>query len=124
MSDSEENQKKNYDHLFKVILTGDAKVGKTSLKKQYVDNNFSREYRASSGIDFAVKNILSGKKQVCLMQIQKRNHLCLMNGWMTCDFTSFLTVKCISVIAGRCSGDNERLCAVELRLRLRRFPLE
>ena len=30
----------------------------------------------------------------------------------------------ISVIPGRCSDDNERLCAMELRLRLRRFHLE
>ena len=27
----------------------------------------------------------------------------------------------ISVISGRCMDDNERLCAMELRLRLRRF---
>ena len=30
----------------------------------------------------------------------------------------------ISVISGRCLDDNERLCAMELRLRLRRFRLE
>ena len=34
------------------------------------------------------------------------------------------TVDCISVISGRCSDDNERLCAMEPRLRLRRFHLE
>ena len=45
-----------------------------------------------------------------------------MDGWMTCDFTLFL--NSISVISGRCSDDNERLCAMELRLRLRRFHLE
>ena len=30
----------------------------------------------------------------------------------------------ISVISGRCEVDNERLCAMELRLRLRRFRFE
>ena len=30
----------------------------------------------------------------------------------------------ISVNSGRCSDDNERLCAMELSLRLRRFHLE
>ena len=38
-----------------------------------------------------------------------------MDGWMTCDFTSFF--NSISVISGRCSDDNERLCAMEHRLR-------
>ena len=44
------------------------------------------------------------------------------DGWMTCDFTSFPTW--ISVIPGRWANDNERLCAMERRLRLRRFRLE
>ena len=43
------------------------------------------------------------------------------DGWMTCDFTSFSTV---SVISGRWEVDNERLCAMEFRLWLRRFCLE
>ena len=46
----------------------------------------------------------------------------LLDGWMTCDFTSFF--NSISGISGRCLDDNERLCAMELRLRLRRFHHE
>ena len=45
-----------------------------------------------------------------------------MDGWMICNFTSFLTV--FEKIIGRCLDDNERLCAMELRLRLRSFHLE
>ena len=41
---------------------------------------------------------------------------------MTCDFTSFFNSN--SVISGRYLDDNERLCAMELGLRLRRFHLE
>ena len=44
------------------------------------------------------------------------------DGWMTCDFMSFSTV--FSVISGRWADDNERLCAMEPRLRLGRFRLE
>ena len=33
---------------------------------------------------------------------------------MTCDFTSLL--NCISVTSGRCFGDNDRLCAMEIKL--------
>ena len=76
-----------------------------------------------------------------------------MDGWLTCKFSSFSTVSqsyqkgnrvimdgwmdgwmddlrfygffhSISVISGRCLDDNERLCAMELRLRLRIFHIE
>ena len=40
-----------------------------------------------------------------------------MAGWMTCDFTSF---QQFSVISGRWARDNERLCALEPRLPLKR----
>ena len=36
----------------------------------------------------------------------------------------YILVNGISVISGRCSDDNERLCAEGLRLRLRRFHFE
>ena len=45
------------------------------------------------------------------------------DGWMD-DFRFYVLFNSISVISGRCSDDNERLCAMELRLRLRRFHLE
>ena len=40
------------------------------------------------------------------------------------DLRFYVLFNSISVITGRCSDDNERLCAMELRLRLRRFHLE
>ena len=46
----------------------------------------------------------------------------VMDGWMTCDTTSFFNNN--SSISGRCLDDNERLCAMEFCLRLRRFHLE
>ena len=48
-------------------------------------------------------------------------HTHTTDGWMTCDHTSFFNN--ISVISGRCLDDNEGLCAMELRLRFRRFHL-
>ena len=35
------------------------------------------------------------------------------------DLRFYVLFKSISVISGRCLDDNERLCAMELRLRLR-----
>ena len=45
-----------------------------------------------------------------------------MDGWMDCNFYVFF--NSISVISGRWTDDNEWMCAMESRLRLRRFRLE
>ena len=45
------------------------------------------------------------------------------NLWMD-DLRFYVLFNSISVISGRCMDDNERLCAMEVRLRLRRFHLE
>ena len=44
-------------------------------------------------------------------------------GWMD-DLRFYVLFNSVSAISGRCSDDNERLCANELRLWLRRFHLE
>jgi small GTP-binding protein len=41
----------------KVILCGDAEVGKTSLLAQYVDDQFSEEYHQTVGANFLIKEI-------------------------------------------------------------------
>ena len=40
------------------------------------------------------------------------------------DLRFYVLFNGVSVISGRWEVDNERLCAMELRLRLRRFGLE
>ena len=47
----------------------------------------------------------------------------LMDGLMD-DLRFYVLFNSITVISGRCLDDNERLCAMELRLRMRRFHLE
>ena len=46
-----------------------------------------------------------------------------MDGWMD-DLRFYVLFNIISVISGRWANDNERLCAMEARLRLRRVRLE
>ena len=57
--------------LVKVILLGDAKVGKTSLMGQYTENQFSSRYLATFGVDFRVANIDVDGRMVAL-QVRSR----------------------------------------------------
>ncbi|UCC19582.1 MAG: GTP-binding protein [Promethearchaeota archaeon] len=53
----------SYDYTFKILLLGDASVGKTSFTKRYCYNIFNPSERLTIGVDFHVKTIeLSNKK--------------------------------------------------------------
>lgn len=43
------------ENLFKIVLIGDARVGKTSLRKRYMGEGFRGTYSATLGADFSVK---------------------------------------------------------------------
>ncbi|KAM4662762.1 ras-related protein Rab-38-like [Discoglossus pictus] len=43
------------EFLFKVLVVGDLGVGKTSIIQRYVHNIYSQCYRATIGVDFALK---------------------------------------------------------------------
>jgi small GTP-binding protein len=47
----------SYDQttFYKVVLVGDAAVGKTSLRLRYLGEGFRKEYMSTLGADFAVK---------------------------------------------------------------------
>ncbi len=50
----------------KVILLGDARVGKTSIRKSYFGDNFAQSYSLTVGADFAVKRINRGVSNIVL----------------------------------------------------------
>ena len=49
--------KRDYDHLFKIVLVGDSGVGKSSVLMRYTDNSFSESYISTIGVDFRFKTI-------------------------------------------------------------------
>ncbi|MFW9822008.1 MAG: Rab family GTPase [Candidatus Thorarchaeota archaeon] len=56
----------HYDYTFKILLLGDASVGKTSFTKRYCYNIFNPSERLTIGVDFHVKTIELNAKRIKL----------------------------------------------------------
>ncbi len=56
----------HYDFTFKILLLGDASVGKTSFTKRYCYNIFNPSERLTIGVDFHVKTIEINNKKIKL----------------------------------------------------------
>jgi Ras-related protein Rab-11A len=46
----------NYDMIFKIVLIGDASVGKTNILSKYLNDEFDPNSKATVGVEFATKN--------------------------------------------------------------------
>jgi len=57
MTESDDDSGDYEEFIFKVIVVGEAGVGKTSIIRRYVENQFSTDYKATVGVDFALKEI-------------------------------------------------------------------
>lgn len=55
-----------YDYLIKVVLIGDAAVGKSSILLKYVDNTFEDTYVCTIGVDFKIKSLEIDNKRIKL----------------------------------------------------------
>eukprot|EP01083_Nonionella_stella_P270998 917953_1 len=51
------NNAREYDHLFKLVLIGDATVGKTSLLLRFADDSFKDNYISTIGVDFRFRTL-------------------------------------------------------------------
>lgn len=56
----------SYDFTFKILLLGDASVGKTSFTKRYCYNIFNPSERLTIGVDFHVKTIELNDRRIKL----------------------------------------------------------
>lgn len=56
----------SYDYLFKIIVVGDGRVGKTSLTFRFSTGVFRQHYLMTIGVEFAVKMVQVDNKNVKL----------------------------------------------------------
>ncbi len=54
---------------YKVLMLGEAGVGKTALVRRYAHKLFKEDYKATLGIDMTPKTILKGNSETILLQI-------------------------------------------------------
>ncbi|KFO19622.1 Nuclear ubiquitous casein and cyclin-dependent kinases substrate [Fukomys damarensis] len=57
------------DHLFKVLVVGDAAVGKTSLVQRYSQDSFRKHYKSTVGVDFALKVLRWSDSEMVRLQL-------------------------------------------------------
>ncbi|CAL1267155.1 unnamed protein product [Larinioides sclopetarius] len=57
------------ERLFKIIIVGDATVGKTSFVQRYVNDIFRKDYKGTVGVDFAMKVLWKSEKEVIKLQL-------------------------------------------------------
>jgi len=55
-----------YDHLFKLLMIGDAGVGKSSMLLRFTDDSFDDHIQSTIGVDFKVKHMDVMDKRVKL----------------------------------------------------------
>lgn len=57
------------EYLYKILVIGDHAVGKSSIVKRYVHNFFTERYKATIGVDFAMKVLNLGENTVIRLQL-------------------------------------------------------
>ena len=57
---------KDYDYLFKLVLIGDAGVGKSCFLLRFADDTFNESYIATIGVDFRFRSLTVDGKAVRL----------------------------------------------------------
>ena len=54
----------DFTHMFKILLVGGKRVGKTAFRLRFSSGHFSPEYYASSGLDFSTRTLLIDDEKV------------------------------------------------------------
>ena len=56
----------NYEYLFKIVLTGNSGVGKSSILNRYMKRTFDENYKITIGVDFLMKSLTINNQTVKL----------------------------------------------------------
>ena len=59
----------DYNFIFKVILLGDSKVGKSSLVKRLIDESFNNKYEETTHYDTVLKRVMTEDGDVVMLHI-------------------------------------------------------
>ena len=54
------------DHIIKIIMVGEAGVGKSSILSMYCEDRYCTQYAATIGVDFFSKNLVIDSKKIKL----------------------------------------------------------
>lgn len=54
----------HFDYLFKIVLAGDAEVGKSNVLSRFIRNEFSVDSRSTIGVEFATRTIAVEDKRI------------------------------------------------------------
>ena len=60
------NDTQKTDHLFKILIVGDAATGKSCLLRRFVNDDFSGKYISTIGVDFMIKDVTIAGKSIKL----------------------------------------------------------
>ena len=55
---------KHLDYIYKYVVIGEAGVGKTSIARQFIFNDYSHRYNTTIGVDFSCKTLSIGDKNI------------------------------------------------------------
>ena len=72
-----------YDYLFKIVLIGDAGVGKTSIVRRYTDGIFTSAGIPTIGVDFCIKTLQIGSSAVKVYNCNNI-YICVFTVCCTC----------------------------------------
>ncbi|XP_060071513.1 uncharacterized protein LOC132551386 [Ylistrum balloti] len=69
MTEEQEVKQAPTSIIGKILLLGDAEVGKTCLLTRYTDDSFSTEYKTTIGIDFRIKRMFLSNQVEMKLQV-------------------------------------------------------